>query len=223
MLALSLHLRTLLAALDPALPWIIITALSFLSILATRKWMPKLWLAFDKITPDGALGHVLQGMPAVMLGAIYTTFLSGGDFGEAWKGACWGALAPVLHLAAKNYRGSVAVQVAAKIAGVALVLVVCSGCHGTFDQVHHPNQQRVGAKPELSARCKSLSNIHRDWGGIAEGAAVGAGASGIAIIPTVNRDVEAAEAGGTVALAITAAIAGFISRDAAVSYVQECE
>src|SRR5689334_4781591 len=111
----------------PAAPWALLTIGIFLAVYATRKLAPALWVWFDKITPDGMISHVVQGLPSVLGGALLTVLLTGGDFAESWKGALAGALAPVIHLIMKAapvpYQGAVA-AVAKKIGISALLILV---------------------------------------------------------------------------------------------------
>jgi hypothetical protein len=130
MLQLSLAIRAYLEALHPVVPWAALTVAIFGLVYATRKLTPQLWIWFDSITPDGAISHVIQGLPSVGLGALLSTVLTGGDFGEAWKGAIAGALAPVLHLILKAlpvpYQGAIRVVLAK--AGLVALLLLTTGC-----------------------------------------------------------------------------------------------
>jgi hypothetical protein len=93
--------------IHPAMTWGLLTLAIFGLVWATRKWVPGIWIQFDKITPDGTMAHVFQGLPSVGLGAIASVVMLGGDFAEAWKGAVAGALAPLTHLFMKKYSGDV--------------------------------------------------------------------------------------------------------------------
>jgi hypothetical protein len=97
----------LTANIHPAMTWGLLTLAVFVVVWATRKWTPGVWVWLDKFSPDGSLAHVVQGLPSVGLGALASVFMFGGDFGEAWKGAIAGALAPFLHLFMKKYNGHV--------------------------------------------------------------------------------------------------------------------
>jgi hypothetical protein len=90
-----------------AAPWVVLTILVFAGVNGIKRFAPGLWTWFDKITPTGGLlEHVVMGLPSVALGAISTWLLTGGELSEIWKGAMAAALAPVLHLWAKNYQGA---------------------------------------------------------------------------------------------------------------------
>lgn len=118
--------RLWLESIHPAAPWALLTLAIFAAVYLSRKFLPGLWVWFDKVTPDGTIGHVVQGLPSIGIGAIATVILTGGDFALAWKGAVFGALAPVLHLILKAvpvpYQGAVAAV--AKKAGISLVGLV---------------------------------------------------------------------------------------------------
>jgi hypothetical protein len=117
----------------PIAPWALLTVLIFLSVYASRKFCPKLWLWFDLVTPDGAVGHAVQGLPSVALGALAAAFTAGpGNYGFVWCGLVSGALAPILHLLMKwapfiPYQGAIA-QIAKSVGIVAIVLLAFSGC-----------------------------------------------------------------------------------------------
>lgn len=121
--------RAYLEGVHPALPWALLTLAIFGAVYLTRKFLPSFWVWFDAVTDD--LGpQVFQGLPSVLVGALMSVFLSGGDYGAAWKGALAGALAPVLHVVMKKlpipYQG--AVKTIATKAGIALLALFVAGC-----------------------------------------------------------------------------------------------
>lgn len=93
--------------IGPSAPWVLLTALVFGAVRVSRRYLPRLWTWFDDVTPDGLLGKTLQGLPSVLVGALSTVALTGGDVASLWKGAIAGAFAPLLHELAKNYEGAV--------------------------------------------------------------------------------------------------------------------
>lgn len=97
------HLKAAQLALEsihPAAPWVLLTLAIFAAVYAVRKWLPGAWAALDRVTLRGdhrTLSALLQSLGVTGASAIAAVFLSGGDFGAAWRGAMAGALAPVLH------------------------------------------------------------------------------------------------------------------------------
>jgi hypothetical protein len=104
-------MRIYLEAIHPAAPWALLTLVIWLAVYASRKWFPAAWLWLDALTPDGLIGHALQGLPAVLGGALASAFASGGDYALLWLGALSGALAPIVHHLAKvapgPYQGAI--------------------------------------------------------------------------------------------------------------------
>lgn len=172
--------QEIVTSIKSASPWVALTVGIFLFVYATRRFTPKLWVLFDKITPDGMLGHVLQGVPSVLIGALWTVFTTGGSFKEAWLGALMGALAPVLHLLMKKYTGAAnvltAIAAAQKMAqgGVVLLLLGLVGCAGSFEEAKMSGmQERAAKRPGVAAAvtppsdyCRSLDSGHRLWAGV---------------------------------------------------------
>lgn len=146
------------ATIDPAAPWVLLTAAIFLAVNGTKKYWPSLWLWFDKVTPDGGvLGHTVMALPSVALGAVSSWLLTGGDLAVMWKGAVWGALAPLLHLLAKSYQGgTVGTPKPPSSAGtVALILsVFLVGC--TPQQVQSGIQSAVDVAKDVENIAKVL-------------------------------------------------------------------
>jgi hypothetical protein len=102
------------------------------------------------------------------------------------------------------------------------VPVLALGCAGSFEEARGPSI-RLGASPELSARCDSLDNRHRDWGAVAKGSAVVAGGVGaVAAIPDVDKTARIAVAGTGLGFAALAAFSVFESEGAATSWAAEC-
>jgi hypothetical protein len=227
-------IRLFLESLDPAAPWLLLTAAVFASIWATRRWLPKLWVLFDSVTPDGALSKVLQGLPAVLLGAVYTVTMSGGNFGKAWKGALWGALAPVVHEIAKRYQGEVKApasppkSVTMMVGG--LLLLLLTGCAGSLPEAQtagaHDRAAKLGLKfgatPNPTPYCSGLDASHRFWGGVAKSSALLAGGAGLATVPVDNKDAELGLAIGSAAMGAVAAAATYFAEDAASSFARDC-
>lgn len=99
------------AALDwlslqhPALPWVVMTAVIWLTALVARKIMPTKWEALARwpfgdadLKPAGMLAFkIWQGVPSVLAGAILAAATMRLDYGLLWKGALAGACAPILH------------------------------------------------------------------------------------------------------------------------------
>jgi hypothetical protein len=94
-----------LAALNPSLPWLLLSAIVFAVIYGARKWFPVQWELFAEATPLAmfdpvgvvkALNKVWQSLPAAALGAV-TMLMQGGDQKTVLLGALAGLLAPVAH------------------------------------------------------------------------------------------------------------------------------
>ena len=88
-----------LASVHPALPWALIPALCWVSVGATRRWVPSVWAFLEKLGPAGKLASkAWQASPSVLLGAFLGAFSGGtGDYRGAILGALAGPLAPVWH------------------------------------------------------------------------------------------------------------------------------
>jgi len=103
--------------------------------------------------------NVVQGLPSVALGALAGVFLSGGDYGVAWKGAVAGALAPVLHLLLKMlpvpYQGAAAAVVSKVFPPIALVLLL-GGCSAAQVQTGIATAIRVADDVEALAQVMCL-------------------------------------------------------------------
>lgn len=104
---------------------------------------------------------------------------------------------------------------------VLLVTLLATGCAGRFEEARGPSV-RLGASPELSARCISLDDGRRAWGGTAKGSGFLAGATGIAMIPVHDARAEVGLAIGTVALGATAVTSVFVAESLGESWAREC-
>ena len=97
-----------LAAVHPLAPWLALTLAIFTPQYAVRKWRPLWWERFALLGPEAALASkIWQGLPSVLLGAVWAAFASGGDLRAAFFGALAGALAPLKHEALKRLPNSV--------------------------------------------------------------------------------------------------------------------
>lgn len=72
------------------------------------------------------------------------------------------------------------------------------------------------------ARCTSLDDQQRFWGGLGVGASVAAGAAGVSTIPVESHRGEVALAATSVGVAVIAATAQYIAGDAQESWAREC-
>lgn len=94
---------TALSAVHPLAPWLALTAAIFAPQYAVRKYRPLWWERFALLGPEAALASkIWQGLPSVLLGALWAAFASGGDLRSAFYGALAGALAPLKHEALKR-------------------------------------------------------------------------------------------------------------------------
>lgn len=98
---------------------------------------------------------------------------------------------------------------------------VITGCAGSFEE--NSGIVRVGGSPDVASRCAELDDRHAIAGGIGKGAAVGAGAAGLATIPAKDKpDLQTGLAIGSVGLGVVSAGALFISDAASTSWAREC-
>jgi hypothetical protein len=105
-----------------------------------------------------------------------------------------------------------------------------TGCAGSLEESRTAgmNARRAGAadaKASSPERCQALDNRHQLAGMVGKGAAVLAGASGLAAIPVDDPDQRGLRAGlaiGSVTAAAVAAGALFVSEAAADSWAREC-
>lgn len=117
-----------------AAPYALVTFLIWATYWLSRKFFPTLWTWIDAHSPDGVVASkVVQGLPAVLAGALVTASIVDGDFAGLWKGAFLGASAPFLHELMKRYRGAT---------GKAAVMFLTMGC-ATFLQVGCASTQAV--------------------------------------------------------------------------------
>lgn len=97
-----------LASIHPLAPWLALTLAIFAPQYAIRKWRPLWWERFALLGPEAAMASkVWQGLPSVLLGALWAAFASGGDLRAAFYGALAGALAPLKHEMLKRLPNSV--------------------------------------------------------------------------------------------------------------------
>lgn len=73
-----------------------------------------------------------------------------------------------------------------------------------------------------AARCASLDDQQRLWGGVGKGAAFGAGAAGVSTIPVEDNGARIAIAATSVGLGVIATTALFIADGASASWAREC-
>lgn len=92
----------------PIAPGFALTLAVWAFVYFTRKFAPKFWTFLDAHSPENVvLSKLVQGLPAVMLGALVTAGATGLDPLLTVVGAVHGALAPLLHELMKKYRGAV--------------------------------------------------------------------------------------------------------------------
>ena len=90
--------RAYLAAINPALPAVVLILVLWAPQAAIRKWLPKLWEVPASWGPKAeGLKHLWQALPSAAGGALLTAVSSGGDPWQATWGAVYGLLAPALH------------------------------------------------------------------------------------------------------------------------------
>lgn len=105
---LLLAARDWLAAIHPLAPWLALTLAIFSPQYAVRKFRPLWWERFALLGPEAALASkIWQGLPSVLLGALWGAYASGGDARVAFYGALAGALAPLKHELLKRIPNSV--------------------------------------------------------------------------------------------------------------------
>jgi hypothetical protein len=164
---------------------------------------------------------VLAGVPVAL--AQYETI---GIAAALIAGAVAGLEAIGMYHAAGKVRRSMTPPVAKTIAAATVVSICCLtlGCAASFEEskLAGMSLQTRAAAPTPSARCLSLDSAHRTWGGVGKGAAVLAGAEGIATWPA---DGERAELGLAIGAGVTAAVAAtavYVSEDYAAAWTREC-
>lgn len=113
-----------------------------------------------------------------------------------------------------------AVDVVTKVV-IVLLLLSFTGCAGSFEEARLARAPLRSASPP-TARCISLDSQHRTWGAIGKGAAVLAGAEGIATWPVNSHDAQVGLAVGAGLTAAVAATAVYVSEDAGSTWVREC-
>ena len=117
--------------------YFVITALVFVTVYGSRKVAPEMWELLDRMSPDGKLKHLIQALPAALLGIVYDSALSGSNPAEPFKAALFAVGAAAVHLVGKAapgpYRGeskSKAPKPPAGPGAVAIVLLALTGCAG---------------------------------------------------------------------------------------------
>jgi hypothetical protein len=105
-----------------------------------------------------------------------------------------------------------------------VALVAMCGCAGSLDTARGDGLKlRLAAAPAApSIECLRYDSAHRTWGGIAEGAAFAAGASGLAIIPIEDKTGRVLLVSGGVVLGTAAAISTWVASDYAAAWAREC-
>jgi hypothetical protein len=104
-----------------------------------------------------------------------------------------------------------------------VLALLLSGCGGSLSVARGPSGM-VAASPAISARCESLDARHRDWGSIAQGAAVLGGGSGLATLPLDGHEGAQLAVGVTGAVAaVVAAVAVAQVQGAAEAFARECK
>lgn len=104
-------IRGELAAVHPALPSLVLMLTVWLSLWGVRRWAPRAWAIVAKWGPEGSTAsHLIQALPALVLGAAVAALGSGGDVIQAVSDAMVAAIAPLWHHLLKAlpgpYRGA---------------------------------------------------------------------------------------------------------------------
>ena len=114
------------------------------------------------------------------------------------------------------------------IPAVVLILTApgIAGCGAHLETARHARIRSSILSPGTAQRdgdrCASLDDSQRLWGGIAAGATLGAGATGVSTIPVEGQSAETALAVTSVGLAVIAATAQYIATDSSESWAREC-
>lgn len=94
--------------IHPAAPFAALTFAIWLGYYLSRKFWPGLWAFADAYSPDGTVASkVVQGLPALLIGALITACTMGLDLKTTFLGALAGAAAPFTHELMKRYKGAV--------------------------------------------------------------------------------------------------------------------
>jgi hypothetical protein len=181
-------------------------------------------------SPILKLPAVLQPIVPILtagLPVLLARMESGDTAGVALIAALVAGLEAIgIYHAAGKVRRSVAPPGAKTIAGSAVVsLLVLSGCAASFEEskLAGLDPQTRAAAPPPSDRCMSLDSAHRTWGAIGKGAAVLAGAEGIATWPVDSDDARIGLAVGAGVTAAVAATAVYVSEDYGSTWARECQ
>jgi hypothetical protein len=129
----------------------------------------------------------------------------------------------VYHVAKRWTPGSGSKTAAALLLLVALPSM--TACTASLEEAKLAGlnpQARATATPP-NARCRSLDNEHRWWGGVAQTTAVLAGAEGISTWPVEGKKAETALAIGAGVTAAVAAGSAYLSGQASESWARECQ
>lgn len=87
-----------LASIHPALPWATIPLVLWLSVAATRRWLPSVWAFLERLGPAGKLAtKAWQAAPSAAGGALLAALSGQGDYRGLILGALAGLFAPVWH------------------------------------------------------------------------------------------------------------------------------
>ncbi len=85
------------ANVGPWAPWALLTFAIWLGAWATRRYLPSVWSIPAQLGPKGeTLSNLWQALPSLLAGALMEATTTG-DYANAWRGALFGALAPVWH------------------------------------------------------------------------------------------------------------------------------
>jgi hypothetical protein len=106
-------------------------------------------------------------------------------------------------------------------AGLLGVAIGLAGCSGTFSEA------RMAGAPEAAIsidppECAAIDGARRDWGAVAKGTAVAAGASGISAIPVQGVEARWAIVSAGVVVGIFSAISQAEADSFAASWVRQC-
>lgn len=104
---------------------------------------------------------------------------------------------------------------------LSLVLVcLVAGCAVPLESARRDGV--LGAHPSSPDRCENLDNARTVWGAVAKGAAVAAGASGVAAIPLEDQEARIAAASVAAGAAVVGAVAVYVSESKDEAWAREC-
>jgi hypothetical protein len=214
---------------------LVVTALTQLASLLSRSERPTWWgLLPAWVDVTTWKPKILQLTPAVV-GAGGAVFLAQLQSGVLPADALLPALKAAGLVLLEYHGGKKVLQslvskgkpkapTAVVTTGGAVALLLITGCAGSFEEAKLAgvDTARRGAVAAPSERCQSLDDQHRIWGGIGKGAAVLAGAEGIATWPVKDDRIETGLAIGAGVSAAMAAGAVYVSEQAGESWAREC-